>query len=314
MSIVMKGIIRKPFMMRLWERYPKSLKYILNIGVFVKYKTLNLNKLPNKIKLPSTNILYINPGENRGRALLIHDGVTQTRLTKFWLKAVKSFKPSLVLDIGVNYGECLFLTTYQSSARIYGIEANHNLIPYLEKSRQDHQNRNQIEIIHAFASDQEYEKKSFYVDTNWSGTSSGIQISAHKMVEKHEVKTITVDSIFKSEHLSQETLLFKIDVEGYEAFVLKGMENLITESKAVLGMIEFDSHYIPKSGVSIEDFLRFLQTYFKVFIFDHDDSLIQINDLTFDQLKSALKTSHIHTDLLLTTSEDFVNALDFIMR
>ena len=126
---------------------PRAWKLLINFGILLKYKTLNINKIPNRIVLPSSNILYVNSEENRGRALLISDGMTQKRLTQFWCNAVEVIRPDLTIDVGVNYGECIFSTIYPTHTKIYGVEANRNLLPYIKKSREAHPNKSQIRIF-----------------------------------------------------------------------------------------------------------------------------------------------------------------------
>ena len=75
---------------------------------------------------------------------------------------------------------------------------------------------------------------------------------SHNMIEKVPVKTITVDSLFY-DGLSYETVLFKVDVEGYEAFVLKGMFEIFKNCYSAIRFIEFNSNYIEKSGVNADD-------------------------------------------------------------
>ena len=91
--MVTKASVRKPLLMKMWEQYPKTWKFLIDLGILLKYKTLNISKLPNKIVLPSSMVLFVNSEENRGRALLISNGMTQKRLTNFWEKAVSDIKP-----------------------------------------------------------------------------------------------------------------------------------------------------------------------------------------------------------------------------
>jgi FkbM family methyltransferase len=297
--------------MKLWDKYPKTWKYILNIGVFLKYKTLNLKKLPNKIRLSSSSVLYINPSENRGRALLISDGVTQHRVSEFWKQAVAVYEPNLVIDVGVNYGECIFSTNYPQTANIYGIEANQYLLSYIEKSKMDHINKDQITIIHAFASDQKRAQQSFYIDKNWSGTSSGIKLPNHRGFETMEVPTITIDSLFENEVLNERRLLFKVDVEGYESFVLKGMQRLFEECSQLFGLIEFDSVYMKRAGIDLNEFLGFLANHFSVYIFDDKDQLTRMREFSFEWLQTFYDSKEIHTDFLLTTDDKYLRKLNF---
>lgn len=308
--LISKVVVRTPFIMNMWERHPKTWSFLIDLGIFLKYKTLNINKIPNKIVLSSSNVLYVNSEENRGRALLISDGITQKRLSYFWITSVKEFSPDLIIDVGVNYGECLFSTTYPVRTIIYGIEANHHLIQYIIKSREVHPNKTQITIINAFASDKNDEQKEFYIDKHWSGTSSASYIPAHNMIEKVPVRTITIDSIFKKGSING-TVLFKVDVEGYEAFVLKGMIELLEKCESAIGFIEFNSEYIEKSGIKVEAFFSFLQKYFTIFMYVEDNHLVRADSIHVEDLKRIFGTDYIHTDLLVVTDEENMSVFGF---
>lgn len=299
--------------MKMWEEHPKLWKLLINAGILLKYKTLNTNKIPNKIILPSSHIIYVNTEENRGRALLLSNGVTQKRLIHFWKECVSMCSPDVVIDIGVNYGECIFCTTYPSHTKIVGIEANSDLLPYITNSKEAHPNKAQMTIINAFASDKADEQILFYKDKHWSGTSTASYMPAHKMVEKTPVKTITIDSIFTRE-LHHKTVLFKVDVEGYEAFVLKGMTNVFAKSALAIGFIEFNSEYIEKSGIAVDDFLDFLKEYFTIYLYQEDETLLKADYLNHEDLKMIFGTSYIHTDFILVTDENLMHDFNFTIE
>ncbi|WP_230128600.1 FkbM family methyltransferase [Bacillus sp. CECT 9360] len=299
--------------MKMWNIHPKTWKLLIDMGILLKYKTLNLTKIPNKIVLPSSNILYVNPDENRGRALLISNGITQKRLTHFWQNAVELYNPDLIIDVGVNYGECIFSATYSPHAKLYGIEANRHLLKYIKQSRDVHPNRSQIKIINAFASDKDDEQTPFFIDKHWSGTSSASYIPSHNMIEKAEVKSLTIDSLLK-EKQTADSILFKIDVEGHEAFVLNGMTDLFENSASALGLIEFNSEYIEKSGMQIDEFWAFLKTYFFVYVYKENNTVIKIDNLNHDNLQNIFGSAYIHTDLILVTDEKIMDLLDFTIE
>lgn len=286
----------KTFLLKMWENYPKTWKFLIDLGIFLKYKTLNTSKIPNQIVLHSSNKIFVNTGENRGRALLISNGMTSRRLTNFWAKAVNEISPDLVIDVGVNYGECIFSTNYPAHTQIYGIEANRDLLKYIYQSREVHYNKAQIKIFNIFAADKE-EEKTFYVDKHWSGTSSAAYRPAHHMIEQTTVRSVTIDSIV-DEDVTEKNILFKVDVEGYEAFVLRGMTELIQKSNSALGFIEFNSEYLEKSGVNLSDFLRFLQQNFSVYIYSKNE-LVNGSQLTISDLHNLFGSTYIHTDMIL---------------
>jgi|GEM_PF-855286 FkbM family methyltransferase len=304
-----KAVIRKPLLMGLWENYPRTWKFLIDLGIFFKYKTLNVNKLPEKIKLPCSNSLYVNPKENRGRALLIGNGVTQKRLSNFWANSVNKLKPDLVIDVGVNYGECIFSAIYPSNTAIYGIEANSSLFEYINRSKEEHPNKSQINIINAIASDTDGDEKVFFIDKHWSGTSSATYIPSHNLIEKVSVKSVKIDSLLSGQR-SFRNVLFKVDVEGYETLVLKGMTNLFINSESIVGFIEFNSEYIEKLGVSVDDFLNFIKEYFLIYVYREDDRLIEATHLQFIDLQNLFGTSYIHTDLILIKNETITKITD----
>ncbi|NYE07334.1 FkbM family methyltransferase [Bacillus niacini] len=286
----------KTFILKMWENYPKIWKFLIDLGIFLKYKTLNTSKIPNKIVLPSSNTIFVNSEENRGRALLISNGTTQKRLTNFWIKAVNEYSPDLVIDVGVNYGECIFSTNYPNHTQIFGIEANRELLKYLHQSKEVHRNKEQIKIFNVFAADKA-EEKTFYVDKHWSGTSSAAYRPAHDMTEQTTVSSVTIDSIIEKD-FTNKNILFKVDVEGYEAFVLKGMTELIQQSASALGFVEFNSEYIEKSGVNVNDFLRFLHQHFSVYIYIKNE-LVNGSQLTLSELHKLFRSKYVHTDIIL---------------
>lgn len=311
--MITKASVRKPLLMKMWEQYPKTWKLLIDLGILLKYKTLNINKIPNKIVLPSSNILFVNSEENRGRALLISNGMTQKRLTRFWRRAVVEYVPDLIIDVGVNYGECIFSTTYPIHTKVYGIEANRHLLKYINQSRDVHPNKSQINIINAIASDKDDEEKLFFIDKHWSGTSSASYIPSHKMIEKESVKSITINSLCKGD-MSCETVLFKVDVEGYEAFVLKGMIDLFEMSGSTLGFIEFNSEYIEKLGSSVDGFLGFLHTYFTVYIYKENDTLVKSKNYKYEDLQNLFGSIYIHTDFILASDETMIDSLDLTVE
>lgn len=310
--MIPKISVRNPFFLKMWEQHPRTWKFLIDAGILLKYKTLNSKKIPDHIILSSSHVLYVNKDENRGRAILISDGTTQRRLTDFWRKAVKEFKPDLVIDVGVNYGECLFSITYPQHTDIYGIEANTDLIPFINESRKVHPNQKQIKIINAFASQQDDESVLFYKDKHWSGTSSATYMPAHNMIEKVPVKSMTIDSIVHSDAVSPK-LLFKIDVEGYEPFVLKGMTNLLARSSSAIGFIEFNSEYVEKLGVDIDHFLISLKSSFHIYIFLDDEVIIKGNDLSYEDLQKTFRSEYIHTDFILINKDSEIELTQFII-
>jgi FkbM family methyltransferase len=257
----------------------------------------------------SKSLLYVNLGDKRGKWLLNSRGVTQAKITHLWKEAVKTFQPDIVIDVGVNYGEIIFSTKYQPSAEIVGIEANPLLRPYITKSLQTHPNMSQMNIVYALASNVDHKERIFFIDKEWSGTSSAVTKRDPQAVEQHKVKTITIDSLFADRSLSDKRLLFKVDVEGYEEFVIKGMQKLMSECHSYVGSLEFSNGNLEKAGTDVNGFLHYLLEQGQVYVHHATNQLVLIKNMNLAKLQQYYRTKQIHTDLLLLSNNQRIDEL-----
>lgn len=282
---------------RYWDILKSTARYVLSRTIIRKWRT-------DRIVLPgSSRVLYVNPTENRGRILYMTGGMTQPRLNLFWNQAVATFRPSLVVDVGVNYGECLFSVTYPKRCHVIGIEANPNLLPYIERSKKVHPNRKRIQTVYAMASDEEHEEQSFYIHEYWSGLSSASLGKANvpKHYKQHFIASITIDSLLGKHSLHKEKILFKIDVEGHEEKVIKGMLQSIEHCPQMLGFMEYDSKYLAKSGTDANAFLEFLQERFDLYVYLNNQELVRFGQISLGKLQKLFKKQNIHTDIILAS-------------
>jgi FkbM family methyltransferase len=249
------------------------------------------------VTLASGAKLHVNSDDNRGLAILRTNGQVQANISKLWIRINKLFKPELVIDVGLNYGEILFCANYEPSSQVIGIEANPALIKYLEKSLSTHSNKTEIIIINSLASDVDTES-SFYIDNNWSGKSSGIQ--RNNDIPSIKMKSVILDNVVDGLQLkSHSRLLFKIDVEGFEAKVIAGMSKTLQRYKEVIGVIEFDEKLISMSGTSPAMFFSELKKYFLLFIVSNSKQTHLTPVQSFDELLILSKGHKLHLDLLL---------------
>lgn len=293
-----EAVLKQDASFRYWDIARSTFRYILSRTMIKRWRT-------DRIVLPgSSHVLFVDPTENRGRVLYMTGGRTQPRLSFFWSTAVAAFEPDFVLDVGVNYGECLFSVSYPKRCRILGIEANPHLQSFIERSRKKHPNRSSIQTVYAMASDEEHEKRSFYIHKYWSGLSSAIrgQSASPDRFREHEIRSVTVDALLSKYPLERSKLLFKIDVEGHEENVLKGMLHTIARCPRMLGFIEFDSKYLSGSGTDVNAFLTFLQERFSIYVYPSNQELVHIRQISMEKLQHLFKKKHIHTDFILASS------------
>jgi FkbM family methyltransferase len=220
-----------------------------------KYRRLR----PTELHLfGSDNVIHVDPADPRGRALLRSEARGQSSLKKTWQWAISTLRPAAVLDVGANYGEFLYLPEYEVGTRVVGVEANSRLIPFLEASRARHPNRDQIELVSAAAGSQVRSGTAFLLDKTWSGRSSVIRHDTLREVETIEVPMVTMDSLFDGG--APKTLVFKVDVEGYEGEVLRGMQGVLGQASEALGIIEFNPTLLTDAGESPQGFLEAVNT------------------------------------------------------
>jgi FkbM family methyltransferase len=207
----------------------------------------------------STNSIFVDSREPRGRAILRNAGGGQPSSKAVWRWALDSGQPDLVLDVGANYGEFVFLPDYSPGTRVIGIEANPHLYEHLQRSLAIHPSRAQIELYCALAARSDGDDTTFYLDGGWSGRSSAVLHDSLVQPTAIQVPTISVDSLFVDSP-SPATVLFKIDVEGYESEVLAGMTRLLAGASAVLGIVECNERFLADVGISLGDFLDQLRS------------------------------------------------------
>jgi FkbM family methyltransferase len=213
------------------------------------------------------NWIYIDPSDPCAIKKVVHEplrGKVSTNLV-FWREFNAHLKPELVVDVGLNYGECLFGTDYAPGTRLWGFEANPRLMPHLEESRKHHPDGARMTLVHGLVSDAPAEDVPFLVNPQWSGSSSAVR----QMNETHEhiefkLHARTIDSVIPADAAEGRTLLFKMDIEGYESRALAGFAGTLDRVKRAAGFIEFTPKFMKWAGVEPERFFAWLLGRFDV--------------------------------------------------
>jgi len=258
----------------------------------------------HKLTIPGTNHpIYVNPKDLKGASLMRYKGMTQPRIVHWWRTMTQKFEPGLVIDAGVNYGEIVLSTAYDSKASITVIDANEVLRPYLTRSIEEHPNGSQFRIVNAIASDQVESSVTFYVDKVRSGNSSAFHLG-ERAFREITIPSVTVDSLFDDRDINDETLLFKLDVEGYEWNVLRGMTRLLKDAKEVAGIIEFNMSYMEKKGVDLRSFVSFLSERFLLFAPGNRGVLTEIKAPYYESAVQYFNRDKECNDLILLTDAD----------
>lgn len=259
---------------------------------------------PDSVQLPeSPHRLYLDPHDPRAYRILLAFPLRGrvTRNQPFWRKGCTSLAPDLALDIGLNFGECLFAPTYAATTEIHGFDANPRLQPYVERSRASHPDGPRMNVHFGLVAEQPGPPATFYIDREWSGGSSavaGLHASQKGRMEAISVPVSSVDSTLGQRPAQFGSLFFKIDVEGYEYRVLQGMQQILDASTWSVGLLEFDPHLHQHAGDDLAAYWNFLASRFQIFAFGEGTRARPVSkDWTVAQAEMGRQGKH--TDLIV---------------
>lgn len=244
--------------LRLWRLAPALLR---------QYGTLR----PERVHLPrSRHSVYIDTGDRRAIKRILLDAVRGRYPVnrRFWVDFVETLEPETALDVGANYGECVFATDYTDATRVFAFEANPALQPHLRRSREAHPCADRIELVNALVDEHRKGAVPFFVNTRWSGGSTAVRQLAEDIPGSREVRveTVSIDAVLDEAIKSTSTLVFKIDIEGYEPHALKGMGRLLDAVKTAVGFVEVDLRFLEKSGWTPQAYDEAVLNRFRLFV------------------------------------------------
>jgi FkbM family methyltransferase len=249
-----------------YKRLEKAVKRAyLKPLTLLRYGTLR----PERAKLHgSDHWIYIDATDPCARKKVVEEplrGKVSDNLI-FWRDFAAHLHPDLIVDVGLNYGECMFGTDYETNATLFGFEANPRLIPHLEKSRAGHPAGERMTITNCLVSDAPAEDIPFYVNPDWSGSSSAVrEMNDRPQSIEFKLSAKSIDSVVPLELARGKTLLFKMDIEGYESKALRGFVETLASVNRSVGFIEFDAQYITWAGQSPMEYLGWLQQRFHTY-------------------------------------------------
>ena len=266
--------------------------------VFSKYGTTN----PEWVKLPESNSwVHVDPSDKRAKSKLIRYSargkVTIPRI--FWNKMNSALQPKVVLDIGLNYGECLFGTGYSAETLCLGIEANPKVVKHNLKSKSRHQCCNQIEIVNSLVGDVEEENKTFLFNERWTGGGSIYQEKNEPGLTEISLRSTTIDKILGAAGGARNSVLFKMDIEGSEGAAMKGFES-VHDFQTAVGLIEFSEQKLNLSNHNAERFFESLLERFSVYERTKDGKMYQriaSKEQFWEDSRRGGRRTKIHTDL-----------------
>ena len=176
---------------------------------------------------------------------------------------VKNFKINTIIDVGSHKGEFLsYFIKKKKINKFYAFEPQ--IIPF-KVLKKKFKNNKKIKIFNFALSDRST-KKILNInrlsstssiekvnENSWYSKIKKIITFSEKYVEKKvEIKTKTLNSVLPSKNLSKYFL--KIDVEGHEIYVLKGLNKKIKKIPYI--MVEHQIFNLYKKNESVQKFLE----------------------------------------------------------
>jgi FkbM family methyltransferase len=223
---------------------------------------------------PHGGRIYVDLGDQRAAALLEANGDYNPLSHVMWRKLVAERAWTHIIDVGANYGEMLVGVAFPENAALIAIEPNPYLLPYLRRTVAEAGLA--IELVAAAATDQNG-MIALSIDRTWSGMSSvigGQQQSQGHVLEVREIPATTLTSLVRERFKSVASLLVKIDVEGHEAAVLRGLNDLLPSLESFAALVEV---------LHLDDGdLGWILAHFDVALLDR-----QTNELATVEMKSA---------------------------
>lgn len=201
----------------------------------------------NRVINGAGHTLFVDPSDNRARLLSRCKGAFDANAVRLWNRLCDACRPSIVVDIGGNYGEVVLARTYPDADQVHVVEANPRVCSYLQRSLEALPNS--VITLHKVAASDRSGTATFHVPSESSGLAS--------LVPEVGGKEITVSVVRLDELImvpAGARLVFKIDVEGHERAVLEGAAGWFTTSATWAGMCEAEHLSLEDAAYLLDSF------------------------------------------------------------
>jgi len=183
--------------------------------------------------------IYVDGDDWRGPALVARGGDLDPTALVLWRALLASRRWTHVIDVGANYGEMLVDFDPPAGTRVVAVEPNPYVRRHLERSMREA--GLPVEIVAAAVSDQ-VGPIELAVDRTWSGMTgvfADVPDGGGHRLERLEVEAITLAALLAdATPPSASHVLVKLDVEGHELAVLRGLGGAASGYAAFAALVE----------------------------------------------------------------------------
>jgi FkbM family methyltransferase len=198
--------------------------------------------------------MYLNPISLIDRKLITHEDHDPEVKN---LIATEMPKGGIYVDIGANIGYFCLLAAKYKNVEVVAFEPSLRERQRMEDNVKLNRFTN-IKILPYALSDKE-QKLKLAIARDWNpGLNSFVVDLGSEAVEMAEVDCFAFEAVFAKELLPQVRVV-KMDVEGYEMTVLKGMTSFLPEMKHVKFILEINPTFLKKAGSSIDEVYAFFE-------------------------------------------------------
>lgn len=267
--------------------FPKrGLKYFLK-GM----RSLGIADKIYQKKLPGGILMNVNPVEHIQQQLFWY-GYYEKPVGDMLQQRLQP--GSIFIDAGANIGYFSLLAAKQATqGRVIAIEPVSATYKALKENIALNKFTN-IEALNLAVGDKEEIRTIYLSDTANTGMAS-FQQPYNYAGETETVNTVTIDNLVEKLQLPKVDMV-KIDVEGNELAVLKGMTQTIEKCKPTI-LLELNPHTLLRFGHTPADVLSFITSlYYEPFILSEKESPVKLDTTIITDTADLLLVHLNHID------------------
>lgn len=181
--------------------------------------------------------------------------------SKFYKLVDKAISPSIILDIGANYGFISSISAQRMpNAKVIAIEPSKKMIPYLRENLELN-NVQDFEIINSVCGDKDSDTHVFSINPS-SSQDNRVLAPKSNWISK-QVSMTCIDSVLK-DCSPEDSIFIKIDTQGFEEKVFEGGMGFFQTHQNWIVKTEFAPNWLRSQHTDPKKLLDFFVKNFDV--------------------------------------------------